>query len=129
ESDVVAHASHTHAGAGEIMAEARLLAIHVVADRSAGQRTNSGCDQRVLAMRRRIAAGQQADDSASGRADASALAGVADLLIARVRVVGVATDKIEGQQGCQYGLRKDEPEGIVHQYLTPRSTRLKNPVP
>jgi hypothetical protein len=70
EREVIAPADHLDACAGHLLAERRFLLVHVAADRAARQRAHARTDQRALPAGR----DQQADDRATGRTDAHALA-------------------------------------------------------
>ena len=84
----VALALDVDAGVGGALAQGPLLAVLVVADRRAAQRTDTGADHRTLATLGGIATAEQARGHADGGADQRALAGLVLLLgLVAVRVL------------------------------------------
>ena len=80
QHDVVALALHIDAGVGSALAQCAFLAILVLADGGAAERTDTGADQGMLAALGGAVAGQQAGCHADGGTDQGVAPGAVLLL-------------------------------------------------
>ncbi len=125
QCDVVAVARDTHAGTLQLLAQLGLLPIHVVAHGAAGKRADTRTDERILAPVPCVISRQDAGDSTHGSTDAGTGRGLADLLLVRIRVVGVAA----GEHGRRGKTREREPDvsGFEHHEEPPQLGRCVRP--
>src|SRR5690606_37877507 len=83
--------------------EARLLTVHVRADRGARERAETGADERALLPFHRVVAGDQASRSACRRTDPSLSLRAGRSLFTRIRVDRRAGRREQGRAADEQG--------------------------
>ncbi len=99
QDDLVAITGYGNARALQLRAELVFLAIHVIADCTTTERTDTGADQHGIALRTARTADHQAAESTHSRADRSTTGSVRHLLFPGIRISGAACEKCGGEKG------------------------------
>ncbi|QTK80304.1 hypothetical protein AT6N2_C2742 [Agrobacterium tumefaciens] len=99
ENDAVATARHRNAGSLQLGAKLGFLAVHVVADRTTCERTDTSADKRSIAATDRRTADSKTPESTDNGADAGATCRVRHLLLARIGIGRGAGGKISAAKG------------------------------